>query len=93
MTDPPNESAPAEAEATLNVTILNDTTETGAASPFVFQADRDLSDTITATNLVLEAFRIGYHDDLEAVRICGRAIRRKAHHTLVARINRRDGAA
>ena len=46
------------------------------------------SNRMPEVNLMLEAFTTGYHDDLEAVRIGGRAIERKAHHAQVARINR-----
>ena len=66
------------------------TTTTNDSSPASLQSELDLLDTINATNVVLEGFTKGYHNDVEAVRICGRAVRRKAHHALVARINRGD---
>ena len=69
------------------------TTTTDDSSPASLQSELDLLDTINATNVVLEGFTTGYHNDLEAVRICGRALLRKAHHAQVAHINRRDGAA
>ncbi len=76
MTDP-NESAPAEA-----------TTETAVGSPVSLQAEIDVLDTINSAQLVFEAYTTGHLADLEAVATMGRAVQRKAHHALVARINR-----
>ena len=53
-----------------------------------FQAELALLDTISSAQLVFEAFTTGQLADLEAVATMGRAIRRKAHHAQVARINR-----
>ena len=72
--------------ATPTFTYPRDTTVVG--SPVSLQADLDVLDTMNAASLVFEGFTIGYHSDLEAVATMGRAVQRKAHHALVARINR-----
>ncbi len=56
------------------------------------QSELDLLDTVAACTPVIEAWTIGRHDDLEAVRRCGVAIQRKAHRVQVARINREVAA-
>jgi len=56
------------------------------------QAELDLIDTINAVTPVFDAYKQGGHDDLEAVAIGGHAIKRKAHHALVCRVNARRAA-
>ena len=52
------------------------------------QPELDLIDTINAVTPVFDAYKQGGHDDLQAVAIGGRAIQRKAHRAMVARVNR-----
>ena len=89
MNDLTNDWAPAKkAEATTNISTLNYSTSTAVRSAIPLQAEIDILDTFTVIIPVFEEFRIGSHDDLEAVRIGGQAIQRKAHHAQVARTNR-----
>ena len=88
MTDPPYERAPAETKATSKLTQFKISTETAVGSAIPLQAEIDVLDTFKVIIPVFEEFRIGGHDDLEAVRIGARAIQRKAHYAQVARINR-----
>ncbi len=88
MTDPSNDWAPADAEATTNISTFNNSTSTAIGSPVSFQADLDLLDTINTARLVFEAYATGHLADLEAVATMGLAVRRKAHYAQVARINR-----
>ncbi len=88
MADPPNESAPATAEATSKLTHSQNSTATVIGSPVSLQADLDVLDTINSAQLVFEAFTTGHLADLEAVATMGRAVQRKAHYARVARVNR-----
>ncbi len=56
------------------------------------QCELDLLDTVAACTPVIEAWTMGYHNDLEAIRRCGIAIQHKAHRAQVARVNRKMAA-